>query len=467
MGGIGDLYRYFLNARRESKVGTAAVALSNLLEEVVIRRTRPFIRKAYPDATIQGKKIHFPERTLKTERYDLEATYGSIYEQIVAGIESLRLAPYNLEAFKKQDVPRDEFEAGREEALVGIFKSRYLKRFESSVDAFRISVRRALQFLKTFESYLLDRKLVRSADFQRLARYVAREDEDDDVTPASLADELDATEEAKNLLAGLEPVDPTHFDLRRLHEAVQHDVDVLTEIWHRVRDIKPEKDAKLQALKEILAGRLAGQKLLVFTYYKDTARYLYRELAGEVGREFRSKIGDPVIRRMDSGADAKERRSIVESFAPRVNKRADIAGTEKEIDVLISTDVLSEGQNLQDCAHLINYDLHWNPTRMVQRAGRIDRIGTTIQGYMNRPEIKRQEALAAIRFLSRPAPSMVVKELRAAYRRFQGDGEVAALLMAVLSLTSRYGSDSEVTRKSARPLERDDLRLICFDHLCS
>ena len=140
--GIGDLYRYFLNARRESKVGTAAVALFNLLEEVVIRRTRPFIRKAYPDATIQGKKIHFPERRLKTERYDLEATYGSIYAQIVAGIESLRLAPYNLEAFKKQDVPKDDFEAGREAALVGIFKSRYLKRFESSVDAFRISVDR-------------------------------------------------------------------------------------------------------------------------------------------------------------------------------------------------------------------------------------------------------------------------------------------------------------------------------------
>jgi Helicase conserved C-terminal domain len=442
-----------------------------------------------------------------------------------------------------------------------------------------------------------------------------------------------------------------------------------------VRDIKPEKDAKLQALKEILAGRLAGQKLLVFTYYKDTARYLYRELAGETGREFRSTIGDPVIRRMDSGADAKERRSIVESFAPRVNKRADIAGTEKEIDILISTDVLSEGQNLQDCAHLINYDLHWNPTRMVQRAGRIDRIGTdfntlfihnmfpeagldrllglvqslsqkiaaidqagfldasvlgeavhprnfntlrrirdedgavieeeeqftelasnefllqslravlgtegrerldslpdgihsglmksrakglffyfqapapeaggtlhfwkyydlidrriidnrfmianliacdrdtprvtgdydvfdiqekmiesilrgyqeqqaleeapktvdplqqtvatTIQGYMNRPEIKRHEALTAIRFLSRPAQWVVVKELRAAYRRFQGDSDVAVLLNAALTLASRYGAGSEMTAKSTRRLDRVDLRLVCFDHLCS
>ena len=83
--GIGDLYRYFLQARRDAKTGAEIVALFNLLEEVVIRRTRPFIRKAYPEATIRGEKIRFPERQLKTERYDLEATYGGIYEQIVTG----------------------------------------------------------------------------------------------------------------------------------------------------------------------------------------------------------------------------------------------------------------------------------------------------------------------------------------------------------------------------------------------
>ena len=673
--GIGDLYRYFLQARRATKGGTEVVALFNLLEEVVIRRTRPFIRKAYPDATIRGERIRFPERQLKTERYDLEATYGGIYEQIVAGIDSLRLAPYNLEDFKKREAEKDKFEAGRQEALVGIFKSRYLKRFESSVDAFRISVRRALQFLKTFESYLLGHKLVRSTDFHRLARYVAREDEEDDATPSSLADALDETEEAKDLLAALEPVDPAQFDLRKLHDAVQHDIDVLTDIWHRVRDIKPARDAKLQALKALLDRRLAGQKVLIFTYYKDTARYLYHELGGEPGKEFRAAIGNPLIRRMDSGADAKERRTIVECFAPRANKRPELAGTEKEIAILISTDVLSEGQNLQDCAHLINYDLHWNPTRMVQRAGRIDRIGTefdtlfihnmfpeaglerllklveslarkiaaidqagfldasvlgevvhprnfntlrrihdedgtvieeeeqftelasnefllqtlravlgaegrerldslpdgihsglmkarakglffyfqapgprgrgrlhfwkyydlvdrriidnryiianliscdrdtprvvgdynvfevqekiiedilrsyqeqqameeapktvdplqqtvatTIQGFMNRPEVKRQDALAAIRFLSKPAQSVLVKDLRVAYRRFQGDGNVNELITAALALAERYGGGELAGEKATHQLKREDLRLICFDHLCS
>src|SRR5258708_3876663 len=92
--------------------------------------------------------------------------------------------------------------------------------------------------------------------------------------------------------------------------------------------------------------------------------------------EWRVSAGEPQIRRMDSGANARERARLVAEFAPRANHKPDIAGSDREIDILISTDVLSEGQNLQDCGVLINYDLHCNPTRMVQRTGRIDRIGT-------------------------------------------------------------------------------------------
>jgi len=669
--GIGDLYRYFLAARREARADAATVALFNLLEEVVIRRTRPFIRSAYPEATIQGKRVSFPERRLATERYDLEATYGGIYDEIVAGVESLRLAPYRLESFKKSGAQRDDFELGREEALVGIFKSRYLKRFESSVDAFRISVRRALQFLKTFESYLLDGKLVRSTDFQRLARFAARE-ADDDGAPSSLAGDLDESREAREFLEALPSVDTAHYDLRALHEAVQHDIETLTDIWYRVRDISPARDAKLQALKALLAGRLAGQKLLIFTYYKDTARYLHRALTDDA--PFRARIGNPHIRRMDSGADARERKHIVEGFAPHANRHPELAGTEREIDILISTDVLSEGQNLQDCAHLVNYDLHWNPTRMVQRAGRIDRIGTafqtlfihnmfpeaglerllglveslarkiadidragfldasvlgetvhprnfntlrrireedgtvieeeeqfaelasneflvqtlrgvlgaegrarleqlpdgihsglaklrasglffyfqapdpggsgrlhfwqyydaaadrvidnrylianliacerdtprvigehdvfavqerviehivagyqqqraleeapksldplqqtlatTLQGYLNRPEVKRQEVLGAIRFLSQPLPSVVIKDLRSLYGEFAKSAQVGPLLAAILALAGSYAAPSAGVQGS-RFLQRESLRLICFDYLCS
>ena len=374
--GIGDLYRFFLNARRTRTNHSTGVSLFNLLEEVVIRRTRAFIRKAYPEATIKGKVIKWPDRKLKTIRYNLDATYAGIYDRVVDAIENLQLAPYQLETYKKAGVKRDEFEEGREEALAGIFKSRYLKRFESSIEAFRISVRRALEFTKTFESYLLGGKLLDSTSFQKAMRYLVREDEEDDSTPASQADALDATEEAKQVLEGLPILDTAQYDLRRLHDSLQHDAEALTGIWHQIQDIKPDQDAKLQTLKNLLATDLKGQKVIVFTYYRDTARYLYRELTGDHGAESLRKAGDPVIRRMDGGASPAERVGLIEAFAPRSNNRPQLAGTDKEVDILISTDVLSEGQNLQDCGLLVNYDLHWNPTRMVQRAGRIDRIGS-------------------------------------------------------------------------------------------
>ncbi|MBI3304429.1 MAG: helicase [Deltaproteobacteria bacterium] len=404
--GIGDLHRYFLKARRDSRLNSGAFALFNLLEEIVIRRTRPFIRKAYPEATIGGKRIHFPQRKLKTVRYDLEATYAGIYDEVVSGIESLKLAPYNLEAYKKRGVAVDEFEVGREQALVGIFKSRYLKRFESSIEAFRSSVRRALAFLKTFESYILDGRLLKSSDFQKALRYLAREDEEDDATPTSLAEEIDASEEARRVLDELEAVDPTKYDLRRLHEAVQHDVEVLSEIWQRVKDIRAEDDAKLARLKELLSSILRGKKVLIFSYYKDTARYLYRHLGhpDKGGARHASPLQGVTVRRMDSGADPKERLRIVQGFAPKANGRPEWVGSDKEINLLISTDVLSEGQNLQDCGYLVNYDLHWNPTRMVQRAGRIDRIGTdfdTLWIYNMFPDEGLERLLGLVESLSR------------------------------------------------------------------
>jgi len=375
---IGDLQRYFHQARQQvrgsNNGATSGVALFNLLEEVVVRRTRPFIRRAYPNATVRGQPVRWPQRKLKTVTYNLEATYAGIYDRIVEVIEHLELAPYRLETFKRMGVKRDEFEEGREEALAGIFKSRYLKRFESSVQAFRISIRRALAFVRTFESYALDGRLLDSRAFHKALQYLEREDVEDDVTPSSLSDEFDANDEARRFLEALPTLDHSQYDLRRLHDSLQRDVKRLEEVWDEIKDIGPANDTKLQALKELLAGRLGGEKVLVFTYYKDTARYLYRELGGDAGAGWRAKVGNPHVRRMDSSAPTRDRARLIEAFAPVANNRAEIAGTDNEVDILISTDVLSEGQNLQDCGVLVNYDLHWNPTRMVQRAGRVDRL---------------------------------------------------------------------------------------------
>ena len=379
--GIGDLFKYFQLARRANQQQESGIALFNLLEEVVIRRTRPFIKEAYPNATIKGQPISWPERRLKTIRYDLEATYGGIYDKLVNRIEGLKLAPYRLETYKKQGIARDEFEEGREEALVGIFKSRYLKRFESSVDAFRISVRRALEFLETFESYILEGKVLNSASFQKAMRFLTREDEEDDATPSSLSEQMDAHTEARQFIETLPTLNAELYDLKRLHNDLRRDVNALREVWHDIETITPANDAKLSRLKELLAGELKGQKVLLFTYYKDTARYVYKQLCSEeyAAAQWRANAGDPNMRRMDSGVDTRERARLVAQFAPHANNKPEFIGSDKEIDVMISTDVLSEGQNLQDCGVLINYDLHWNPTRMVQRAGRIDRIGTSFE----------------------------------------------------------------------------------------
>jgi superfamily II DNA or RNA helicase len=379
VAGIGDLYRYFLQARRDSRHDVPGIALFNLLEEIVIRRTRSFIRKAYPNATIAGEKVRFPKRELKTVEYNLEATYHGIYEFIVSGVESLKLAPYSLESYKKKGIAVDEFEAGREQALVGIFKSRYLKRFESSIEAFRISIRRALTFLQTFESYILGGRLLKSSDFHKALQYLERENEEDDAVPESLANVLDENEDARRILDSMAVVDPALYDLRKLHDEVQHDVHVLLGIWEKVKQIDSQHDTKLKRLKKLLSEELKGNKVLIFTYYKDTVRYLFRHLGSPDNSEaieFREQAGNPHVRRMDSGNHPDERIKIVQAFAPKANGKAEWAGTDKEIDILLSTDVLSEGQNLQDCGYLLNYDLHWNPTRMVQRAGRIDRIGT-------------------------------------------------------------------------------------------
>ena len=137
-----------------------------------------------------------------------------------------------------------------------------------------------------------------------------------------------------------------------------------------------ESDGKLARLKELLADELKGKKVLIFSSFKDTSRYLFRALTAGKNAAWLKDAGEPLIRRIDSGNHPSERPHILGLFAPVANERP-IPEGEREINILISTDVLSEGQNLQDCGIIVNYDLTWNPIRLVQRNGRIDRIGST------------------------------------------------------------------------------------------
>ncbi len=377
--GIGDLTAYFRRARRTTLQTDAAagIVLFNLLEEIMVRNTRPYIKAAYPNATINGRPVAFPERRLHTVEYDLGETYGGLYGDIVAEIERLTLAPYQLETYRKKSEIRDEkeheWETGRESALVGIFKTRFLKRLESSIAAFRESLRRGLVFEETYLDYLMGGTVVASRDFHRLMRYLAK-DEEDEPAAASVADELDAHAEAKAYIESLPKVDLNLYDLRKLHRELDQDIQLLRDLYRRTEPLAAN-DGKLNRLKELLATDLKGKKVLIFSSYKDTSRYVHRELTRPEAAEWNKHAGLPTIRRIDSGNHPEERGHILSLFAPVASGREPATGD--RIDILISTDVLSEGQNLQDCGMLINYDLTWNPIRLVQRNGRIDRIGTT------------------------------------------------------------------------------------------
>jgi superfamily II DNA or RNA helicase len=375
--GIGDLRKYFLRARRTALDGSGTIPIFNLLEEIVIRRSRNFVKTAYPEATIHGKRISWPERELNTLTYDLEESYKGIYRDIITKIETLRLAPYSLERYKKKGVKTDYMEIGREEALVAIFKTRFLKRFESSIHAFRISIRRSLEFLKTFEDYLLDGKLLDSSSFRELQRLTEQEGEEDDATPTSLSEEFDASTEATRTIESLEELDISEYNLKEVNKAIRNDIESLEYAWEKIKDITHNEDRKLQSLKDALRKNLKDQKLLIFSYYKDTEKYLFEYFTNtDEGKRFIEEIGGPTISRLDSEFSPKNRRYRIRRFSPISNGKPEIVGTDEEIDIMLSTDVLSEGQNLQDCGLLLNYDLHWNPMRMVQREGRIDRLGS-------------------------------------------------------------------------------------------
>jgi hypothetical protein len=205
----------------------------------------------------------------------------------------------------------------------------------------------------------------------------ADDKDSDELAPASRAEEIDANAEARALIDSLPRLDPKQYDRRKLHRDLDADITALTEIWDLIQQIKRGKDAKLQQLKELLAGELRGRKALIFSYYKDTTRYLHRALSAD--EAWLARAGQPNIRRVDSSVKTADRAGIIEAFAPVASGHEQIKDTPNEIDILIATDVMSEGQNLQDCGALINYDLHWNPTRMVQRAGRIDRLGSPFE----------------------------------------------------------------------------------------
>ena len=374
--GIENLESYF------RKADEARETLYELLEAIGVRRSRLFIRKHYPNAVIDGKRLHFPERRFHSVRYNLQAVYGgALYMRIANAIEQLYLAPYQIDSYRRE-VARQQaslFERdwvrleeallqiglsqaqindlrkrlGEQSGLAGLMRVLYLKRLESSVEALRNSLRHQLEFQERFLETLQQGRLLTSGDYRRM-RLLEEEDEI-------------AEGDWDEFLESLQTIDTQAYDLNLIEQHVQADVQTLERLIGDLNRLTPADDDKLQALLAWLRGEGAGKKVLLFSYYQDTARYVYEYL--------RRQLPQREIALITGGVSPEQRRDIVRRFAPRAN-RYTLQPHEREIEILVATDALSEGQNLQDASVIVNYDLHWNPVRMVQRIGRIDRIGS-------------------------------------------------------------------------------------------
>jgi superfamily II DNA or RNA helicase/HKD family nuclease len=391
--GIPNLRAYFIHAENNRDT------LYEILEAIAVRRSRQFIKKNYPDAEIDGQPIKFPERELHSARYSLEKSYGSgLYQRVADAIENLNLAPYQVDMFRKEVVePRkallsqlslfddekrqeslmeklqrlgwDEkkirnflWDLGRQNAIVHIMRVLYLKRLESSVHALKTSLRRQRDFQEKFLQALEAGRLLNSAAYRKWLQMES-------------VDELaELSRDVSEILQILPKLNLDEYDVELLKEKVKEDIEVLDGLLAELEELTPEQDDKLQTLKKLLAGDLKGKKVVVFSYFKDTARYIYRQLREDKDFQEQANLTVEKMSIVDSGVSPEERLDRIRRFAPESN-RANVSA-EGEIQVLFSTDVLSEGQNLQDADTIINYDLHWNPIRMVQRIGRLDRIGS-------------------------------------------------------------------------------------------
>ncbi len=363
--GISDLFGFFKEIDREGD----PMLLNDLMNEISIRRTRDYIKQNYPDAEINGKKIIFPERLLENFDYQLDEAYQGLYGEISRTIsEKLTMAYYRILEYKKVDKlsPGEEMALGRMVALDGIFRTILLKRLESSVEAFRKSVANHVRFLERLKNYLDKGKLLTKRTYYK---YVSNLDE----------------ETGEEYLEELEDINIEDFRKEELVGDIEKDITTFKTMRDKVGAIDAEADAKLKELKKRLLELSQKGQIVIFTYYADTLDYIYRNIS-EDPRFSRIRI-EKISGRITS---ARKRSEVVSSFM------------RGKIDILMSTDVLSEGMNLQQARYLINYDLHWNPTRMIQRAGRIDRIGSPfkeIHVYNFFPEEELEDLLRLVEVL--------------------------------------------------------------------
>ena len=360
-----------------------------LLDSVTIARSRKHIQTFYDTKDIGT----FPERRKPlsfhsplTQRVDV-MSFNQIFEQL----SLLRLAVYAPISYilpsrlKKYEEMYDTQVAGRgklrqvdrEKSLQALMTTNLLKRLESSIESFRLT----LQSLRTNHT----KTLAKISSFHLSGNAASIDDLTDQLQNLD-ADDDDLPILGEHEIGGKIKISLADMDLPSWEHELKCDLEIIDALLVSMNKITPADDAKLQHLKALILQKIAApinignKKIVLFTAFADTANYLYDNLAQDllVSQHLHSaKVtgSAPPKSTLKKSYDFQE---LLTLFSPRSKEKAIVLPHEPaEIDLLIGTDCISEGQNLQDCDYLINYDIHWNPVRIIQRFGRIDRIGST------------------------------------------------------------------------------------------
>ena len=353
-----------------------------VLDSVTIARSRRHIEKYYDTAEIG----QFPQRlkpiSLRPSMTDLSSAinYNEIYQQLML----LSLCIYTPSNYifpsklsKYTDLTHNKgnmlTQRGREQGIQRLMSINLLKRLESSVYSFKLTLSRIFELIQGTIKSINDFEQYGSAD---LVMFEASENEFD--IDDSNTDFFTVGKKVK--------IDLADMDYKTWRTELQQDADTLELLTLLIADITPEHDLKLQTLLNLLDDKMhqpineGNKKVLIFSAFSDTAEYLYEQVSkymkGKYGLDTAVITGSIDGRTTVKGLKATLN-NVLTCFSP-ISKSRDVLmpGSTTEIDVLIATDCISEGQNLQDCDYLVNYDIHWNPVRIIQRFGRIDRIGS-------------------------------------------------------------------------------------------
>ncbi|MCB0786298.1 MAG: DEAD/DEAH box helicase, partial [Flavobacteriales bacterium] len=392
--GIHNLRAYFVSLERQIMKGLQggdleaghevveaenALRTDKLFERLVVQRSRTYVKKSQEQHG--GRGVLFPERELPAVvDYDLKKAYGDLLKSLEKAFSKetplfILSIYYPLKYWigDEDDEQYKSFEEGRQKQVVALIRTLFLKRFESSAAAFEGSCYRLLQRLAAWAEKHAHSK----HDQDRLKRWKIKHADLINYTKEHQLElwpqeaEEDQAEEflSEDILNQIEELDPERFDLNGIMDDTLEDMNQLAEFLGLLRKVDPKKDDKIASLVSLLKKDkvLKQEKVIIFSEFADTARYIEKSL----------KDADiEGVQRIDGSSTQKQRSEVIHRFAPFYNESScgELASKgKKEIRVLVATDILAEGLNLQDATRLINYDLHWNPVRLMQRIGRVDR----------------------------------------------------------------------------------------------